>query len=372
MLILNAQAPKLSKPQLVASSHNEPLAVSKAEDLGSTNDDVRGGLVRVPTTGVDLLSVDLSAAGRMTPVEARRGWAQIGAVKAVQGFNGTLAVGASVGLGALGAAVAGPVGAVVGGLVGLAAGLGVGAWGESFGLEKPIVGLKNLVAKTGAKVGAALSSRLQSIFPKAVKEYQLGPTAHRMRVSDAEADAFLSELEPGDIVLTLGDDNPLFGTIVSLEKKPLDFTHVLLYTGDGQMIEANSKKGRVQTGELRPSLLDHAQIAAVRPHYAPGEAQSVIDQAKTYLGRSYDWLASLSDKRLGCVEVPYHSLKVAAPGHQVPITKVWGLREFIFPSDYLNLTDSKVVASAGVARPMSEMPMARYAPIADEVANHSH
>lgn len=320
----------------------------------------RDGLVAVPTSGVDLLSIDRAPATEITEAQRRQGWGQIGASVGVKVFNAGLAGGASIGLAALASRYFGPIGTVIGAVAGLAGGLAIGAFGQGSNLESPVRPLKNGAAFGGASLGAALSPQLQRLFPTAVKNYQLNEAALPYRVSQAEVDSFKKQLQPGDILLTLSDDDPMFHSIVSAQKKSLDFTHAALYAGNDLVLEANTDTGKVGYREANSVLGDKSHIVAVRPNYQEGQAQKVVEQAASYLGRPYDWYLSLDDRRMGCVELPYHALRNAAPKHTVPISNLWGIAKYIFPSDFLYTEDSQVVASAGLARPASSMRMARY------------
>lgn len=313
------------------------------------------------TSGIDIVSIDTSPAQNMTPAERKQGWGQIGASTAVKAVNIGVAVAASAGLGYLGGQLLGSAGAVAGAAAGLLGGIAACALGEGNGMELPFRPLKQMAAIAGAEIGAAASRPLQSLFPNAVKEYQLTDAAYQHRVGESEIREFEQNLQPGDVILTLSDDDPMFHTIVSAQRKPLDFTHAAMYAGNGKIIEANTDTGQVGYRDTDSVLGQKAHVVAVRPHYKDGEAEKVVQQAKGYIGRPYDWFLSLGDKRLGCVELPFHAIKNGAPDHQVPISNLWGLTSYIFPSDFVLTSDSEVVASAGLARPASSMRMARYA-----------
>ncbi len=321
----------------------------------------RAGVTTVPTSGIDIVSIDLAPAKKMSVGERKQGWAQIGASTAVATFNAGVALGSSAGLGWLGHHFFGTVGAVAGAAAGLVGGLAVSAFGESNGKELPLVPFKRMAAIVGAQVGAAVSQPMQALFPNKVKEYQLSQKALQHKVRETDVKDFEKKLKPGDIILTQSDDDPMFHSIVSTRKKPMDFTHTSLYAGGGQILEANAETGKVGFRSCDSVLGGQTHAVAVRPHYQEGQAERVVEQAKSYVGSPYDWYLSLDDRRLGCVELPYHSIKNVTPEHQVPISGLWAGIEYIFPSDFLLTGDSEVVASTGIARPASKMRMTRYA-----------
>lgn len=322
---------------------------------------------------MDIVTLNHQPAETMTPMEQRRGWAQIGASAAVKATNTLLTVGGAVGLGLLGGSVLGPVGAILGGATGLVGGLLSVAFGGIDGKRRGQIfrPLKNAAARLGARTGAAFSKPLQGLFPKAVKEYQLGPLARPFEVSKADIEEFKSKLKPGDVLLTLNNVNSMFHWLVQLKTSELDHTHAAFYIGDGQVVEAAESTGKVGYRDVSEVLESKSHIVAIRPHYAEGEAEQAVRQARTYVGRRYDWLAQLDDKRLGCVEVPYHALGKAAPGHDVPITNLWGVKKFIFPTDYLHTKNSTVVAESGVNRSCGAMRLAKYSWAAQELEDQA-
>ena len=147
----------------------------------------------------------------------------------------------------------------------------------------------------------------------------------------------------------------------------MDHTHAALYIGDGKVVEANASTGKVGERDVFKALSHKSHIVAIRPNYTEGQAEKVVAQARAYKGRRYDWFASMSDKRLGCVEVPFHALAKAAPEHEVPVTNLWGVKKFVFPGDYLQTLDSSVVAEAGIARSAGAMRLAKYSWAAREL-----
>lgn len=344
--------------QISSQSVIRPLATPRQGTVRTTHDSKSGS--------VDVFDLNTAPAENMSVKERRLGWAQKGASAAVATFNTLASVGTSIGLGAAAGAVFGLPGAIIGSVAGLAGGLSVTAFGERSGLEKPLLPIKKFAAKVGAKTAAALSKPLQKIFPKAVKEYELTDAVKADKLSKEEIANFTNGLQKGDLILTMGNDDPLFHTIVSMKKSASQHGHVALYAGDGETVEAVASRDKVVRRNVSETVDGKSQLMAIRPRYQEGKADAVVDQADTYLGRDYDWLASLSDKRLGCVEVPYHSFNAVAPEHQVPVTKVYGLRDFIFPSDYVHTTESDVVASVGIRRDSSTMRKARYADVAQQ------
>lgn len=331
---------------------------------------VRVGTVRTPqqseSTTVDVVDLNTKSVSDLTVGERKLGWAQKGASAAVAVFNTLATVGAGVALGALGGATLGLPGAIAGAALGLAGGLAGPVLGERLGTEKPFLPFKKAAAQLGAQVGSALSAPLQKLFPNSIKEFQLTDAVKTEIISETEQAEFQSRLQPGDILLTMSNNDPFFHGLVSMKKSASQHSHVALYVGDGQLVEASAATGQVGSRDATAALAGKSHLMAIRPEYQDGNAQAVVAQAKNYIGRRYDWLASLSDKRLGCVELPYHSLQKAAPEHEVPVTNVMGLRKFIFPSDFVNTSQSTIVASAGVRRDASSMRLARYADIAQE------
>ena len=309
---------------------------------------------------VDLVELNTRPAEGLTRDERRLGWAQLGASAGVATMNTLLTLGASAGLGALGHATLGLPGAIAGAAIGLVGGIIGIAFGEGNKGELPFLPLKKAAAVTGAKLGAALSAPLQSKFPNAIKEYQLTDAAKARNVTSEEVEEFKSKLQPGDILLTMSNDDPMFHWLISLKKGSSEHTHAALYAGDGQVLEA-----KVGYRDADLVLGGKSHVLAVRPNYDQGKAEAVVSQAETYVGRPYDWYASLSEKRLGCVEVPFHALNHAAPEHQVPVTNLLGIKKFIFPTDLTKTSESEIVASAGVRRDAGGMRLARYADLAE-------
>ncbi len=315
---------------------------------------------------IDLVELNTRPAEGLTRDERRLGWAQIGASTGVATMNTLLTLGASAGLGAIGHATLGLPGAIAGAAIGLIGGIIAIPFGEGNKGETPFLPLKKAAAIAGAKLGAALSAPLQAKFPNAIKEYQLTDAAKARDVTTEEVEKFKSKLQPGDILLTMSNDDPMFHWLISLKKGSSEHTHAALYAGDGQVLEANSETGKVGYRESDLVFGNKSHLLAIRPNYNEGEAEAVVTQAESYVGRPYDWFASLSEKRLGCVEVPFHALNHAAPEHQVPVTNLLGVKKFIFPSDLTKTSDSEIVASAGIRRDAGAMRLARYSELAEK------
>ncbi len=329
---------------------------------------LRSPLSRAASEGEDIVTLNYQPADGMSALEQKRGWAQFGSSAAVAGLNTVLTLGSAAAMGSLGGALLGPVGAVVGGLVGLVGGILTVAFGDTVkGLDKPFRPLKRAAAQLGARVGGALNAPLQALFPKAVEEFQLSPYSRPFEVSKTDVDNFKSKLQPGDILLTLSNDNPMFHWLVSLKTSALDHTHAALYAGDGMVVEASASTNQVGLRDVDKALAKKAHIVAIRPRYKDDQAVQVVKQAKSYVGRQYDWLASLTDRRLGCVEVPFHSLAKVTIDHDVPVTNLWGIRKFVIPSDFLKTANSDVVAEAGVNRSADKMRLAKYSWAADRL-----
>lgn len=299
----------------------------------------------------------------------RKVWAGSGA--AVGAFSSHF-VAAGLGLWA-GAAVAGalgfgPVGAVVGAALGAAAAVKVQfkTWlGRELGARAGAVA-GEFLGRAAHAAGLPLPSHLVETtrnFSYSGMREVLDRVDHNShpRISQAEAQAFVAALQPGDVVLTNDESSTPFAlaTLV-LTGRGCDFTHGILHVGNGRTVEARMKGG-VQRGDLVDVLTKKHHAVALRPHYQPGQAQAVVDAAEQMVGRPYDFKFKLGNDALYCSEAVYETVKTGAPQVHFRSRPVLN-REVIVPSDLLRTPDADVVAEAGVGRTMFDAYLAKLVP----------
>lgn len=170
-------------------------------------------------------------------------------------------------------------------------------------------------------------------------------TAVAPTLTPSERQQFTAKLQPGDILLNCSGNSLFFVAVAKLFGNRTDFTHAMVYEGNGQVLHSTGARGSHRSA-LDDTLANSSRVVAVRPAYAEGEAGQVVDEARNLLGRGYDWVPSLDDKRLGCAEMAYHALMRGAPSSHMQLYKTMGY-SYPSPRDFLTLNDAETVAEAG-------------------------
>ncbi|MEW6279872.1 MAG: YiiX/YebB-like N1pC/P60 family cysteine hydrolase [Candidatus Eremiobacterota bacterium] len=276
------------------------------------------------------------------------------------------AAGAWAGVTLASSALGHPVATVVGGLV--------GAFAAHKLQSKTLIG-RHLGGYLGAGLGAtvgvvahALRIPLRSDHVEESSGFRwsklpglLGTTSatSHPHMSEAEADAFMARLKPGDIVLTNDEACTPFSLIVALVDGKADYNHALLYIGDGRTIESRTVTHGVAEGNLKKQLLKKHHAVAIRPHYEAGQAEQVVEAGRAQIGIAYDYRFRMGDNAMYCSEQVYKALKQGAP--QIEF-KRWPLitREVVLPGDFLRTSQADVVAEAGVDRTLVNSYLAKF------------
>lgn len=280
---------------------------------------------------------------------------------AIGAFAGGPAVlGAGV---ALGVAAAGALGAP--GLLGLAAGVAGAAVGGYLGVmvhTKLHLG-KQLGARVGAALGdlagraaAALNLPLRSDHidetrdfspSKMISHLNDSSYTHHPRISETEAEGFMAQLKPGDIVLTNDESATLWTVLVGMVDGKADFSHALLYQGDGKTLESRTVTHGVAEGDLKSVLMRKHHAVAVRPRYtSDAQALDVVQKGRDKIGTPYDFRFRFGDDSLYCSEFVYKSVTEAAPQVAFEQRAVIG-RVAVLPGDLLHTRQADVVAEVG-------------------------
>jgi len=274
----------------------------------------------------------------------------------------------------VGSALLGPMGL---GLTGGAA-LATGVAGASGGLQAQKKGLwgRKILARLGAVAGAVAGGvcwmtriPLLSTHVETAKNFSYGEMVKhagdlnhsgRANISQAEAKEFIARLQPGDIILTNDEASTPFATATLLATGKADFTHGIVYQGEGKTIEARMKEG-VQEFSLEDVLLSKHHAIAIRPHYTEGQASAVIDAAREQLGQKYDFKFGFNSPGYYCSELVDHSMEKGAPQVEFKHRKILG-KEVVFPADLLRTSQADVVAEAGVGHGFFDAFMSKFTP----------
>lgn len=182
----------------------------------------------------------------------------------------------------------------------------------------------------------------------------------RANIGLAEAKEFISRLQPGDIILTNDEASTPFATATLLATGKADFTHGIVYQGDGRTIEARMKDG-VQEFSLEEVLLSKHHAIAIRPHYTEGQANAVIEAAREQIGQKYDFKFGFESPGYYCSELVDHSVAQGAPQVEFKHRKILG-KEVVFPADLLRTAQADVVAEAGIGHGFFDAFMSKFTP----------
>lgn len=258
----------------------------------------------------------------------------------------------------VGTLVGGPIGMLVGGAVGF---VGAG-WAALKTLVPRAVGaaVGAVVGDVAGRAAHALHIPLRSDQVEDTKNYTLSKMASHLnttsytahpRINEADADAFIQQLQPGDIVATNDEAATVFSLLVAAVNGKADFNHALIYQGDGKTIEARTVTHGVAEGVLKDVLMHKHHAVAIRPQYQPGQAEAMVAAGRAMVGRPYDYKFRLNNDALYCSEFVYEAMKQSAP--QIHFTRhAVVTREVVLPGDFLHTHQADVVADVGTDRTM--------------------
>lgn len=264
-----------------------------------------------------------------------------------------LAGGTALGV-AAGSAVGGPIGGIVGGLAGIYLGFKVQLktmLGRQIGGRVGGI-LGDLGGRGASLVGLPLrSDHVDETHDYSFKtmETHLGDInyTHHPHISAAQADAFIAQLKPGDVIVTNDEAATIWTLAIGLVDGKADFNHAILYQGNGKTLESRTVTHGVAEGDLKKVLQHKHHAVAIRPRYtSDAEAQAAVDQGRSMIGIPYDFKFKFGDDSLYCSEFVYKAVHNAAPHVDFKKRAVIG-RVAILPGDLLRTSQADVVAEAG-------------------------
>lgn len=266
----------------------------------------------------------------------------------------------------LGSTIGGPIGSLVGGAAGAYC---------AFKLQsKTLIG-RRLGGRAGAVLGAlaapmvkAAGIPLRSNQVQETRNFSYGEMVKKLgsidstshpHISAAEADAFIAQLQPGDIVLANDEAATIFSVLCAAVDSKADFNHALLYIGNGKTIESRTVTEGVAEGDMKSVLMKKHHAISIRPRYQTGQAQAVVDAARAMIGVPYDYKFRMGNEAMYCSELVQKAVKAGAP--QVTFDR-WSVigREVILPGDFVRTDQADVVAEAGVDRTLFDSYLGKF------------
>jgi uncharacterized protein YycO len=274
-----------------------------------------------------------------------------GRAAAVLGTGAALSmtVGAALGLGPLAAgigALAGlylgykaekktRIGRLVGGMIGGAAGIAAG------------IATSKLTRFTPGK---ALAEETKGFTYGGLLQKLRNPTCtSHTKLSREEAEKFIKDLKPGDLIITNEDGNFNFEITQKFLGRTGDWTHIGLISEKNTVLEVLIQADGTQETDPLERMTNNHHVIVLRPEYgSPDEIKNVIDEARSYFGKvTYDHKFNMKDDdKLYCQEYIYKVFHKGAPDIDVRPFKILG-REFITADEFINSPDMKVANTTG-------------------------
>lgn len=167
------------------------------------------------------------------------------------------------------------------------------------------------------------------------------------------------QLQPGDVILQSDDGYPGW-QIAERVAVGADFTHVALYAGDGDVIDADSGVG-VSRHDVDEILAAH-RIAVVRPRYASEvDRSAAVAYAQRMVGRPFDAVFNTADDgAFYCAELVRNALASMPHPIALPVVKALGL-DVVTPDAVRHIPEVDLVWTSGGSFPQS---MAGHWPVA--------
>jgi len=278
--------------------------------------------------------------------------AAVGAVLGRAATTVGTGVGAALLLGALGPVAAGigaiaglalgyklesktKIGRIAGGLIGGAAGMAAGAVTSKL---------------TDFTPGEALTKETKGFSFKELFQKLKNPdyTSHT-KLTKEEAEKYMAELKPGDIIITNHDGNFDFEITQKMLGKTGNWTHIGVISEKNTVLEVLIEADGTAETDPVTRFTDNHHVMILRPDYSsPDEAKKVIDEARSYFGKiKYDHSFNMkTDDRQYCQEYIYKVMRKAAPDVEVKSSSLLGL-EYVTADNFVSSSDMKKVDSTG-------------------------
>lgn len=161
-------------------------------------------------------------------------------------------------------------------------------------------------------------------------------------MTEAQRDAILTSVQPGDVCLENNDAYPGWQRMEHWTMRS-NHTHAFIYEGNGQFLQATTPDG-VQRTDLKTYLKGRIHVMVSRPPYkTPQDVKAALDFAAAQIGKPYNNAFDKSDTNsYYCSQLVSEALKHMPNPIETPQTTFRG-RPCVAPDGFEQIPGAKII-----------------------------